>query len=248
MSEISRPEEPSAPTRGRVRLTSVAGAVASACLVLALFLDWVVVEPPLAQQFRADVTKALDDAEATSAARDDLRRLADTLAERHGLAGTDFILWVRSARAYTAERAAERPVADPVDQQTQRRLHLARILLYALPLAGFVLAAYFLVHRLRRARSPMLILCALTGALGILVAGGFDFVHHVLIATLGQAAVGVQLALGVWLMLGAGAVLLLVGLFGVTKKNWFRVYAGSAATAVCLALIASQYVQKGLAL
>ena len=125
--------------------------------------------------------------------------------------------------------------------------HLARIVLYALPLAGFVLAAYFLVHRLRRARSPMLILCFLTGATAVGVAGAFDFVHHRLLATLGPAA-GVHPATGVWLMLGSGAVLVLVGILGVTAKNWFRVYLGSVATGACLALIAWRFLEKGIAL
>lgn len=231
-----------------MRLTSVGGTLAALALAAAFFLDWVTVAPPGAQTFRAEVQKALGDAEAPSAARDDFLRLAETLAEEEALAGTDILLWIRTAHAYNAERAAEQARVGEGLERTQRQLYLARVLLYALPLAGLLLAAYFLVHRLRRARSPMLILSVLTGALAVGVAGWLDFTHHLVVGTLGDAAAGVRLGLGIWLLLGGGAALLLAGLFGVTVKNWFRVYAGSAATGACLALIAWQYLAKGLTL
>jgi hypothetical protein len=43
----------------------------------------------------------------------------------------------------------------------------------------------------------------------------------------------------------AAVVLALAGVFGVTARNWWRVYAGAAATLVGIAVLAWAYVSGG---
>ena len=49
------------------------------------------------------------------------------------------------------------------------------------------------------------------------------------------------------MLLGAGTFLALAGIFGVSTRNWVRVYAGTALTAVGALVLAWHYVNRGAA-
>ncbi len=238
-------EEPPHRRPGRVRVTGVTGALAALAVGASFFLAWITVEPALGREVRKDLDRALARADITPAVERDFTLLADTLASDAQLSGTDLIQWVRTATAYNAELDAKAAKVGPVDAAMQRRWQIARVVLYGLPICGFLLAAYFLFHRFRRAVSPILILSLLTGSTAVVLAGALDYSHALVQRTLGGAADDVHLGAGVLVLLAGGTLLTLAGIFGVSTRNWIRVYAGSVLTGACLVVMAVFYLKRG---
>lgn len=238
-------QEPPHRRPGRLRVTGVAGALAALAIGASFFLDWVTVEPELARHLRADIDRALARADTTAATERDIESIADTLVANSALSGTDLIHWVRTAHSYNVDLDEEAAKTAPVPRGMQRRLQVARVVLYGLPLAGFLLGAYFLFHRFRRVASPILILSLLTGMLAVFLAGALDYGHALVRRTLGGAADQIDLGVGVLVLLAGGTLLALAGVFGVSARNWLRVYAGSALTAAGLGVVAWRYVFHG---
>jgi hypothetical protein len=220
----------------RVRVTSVAGALASLALVGGIFLRWLEVKPEYAHALRAAVKREVErPGKPTSAAAKDYGRLAETLVTEGGLTGLDLWLWTRSARAYAAEIRGEAPGADTA----YRRGTVAAALLVLLAVGSLLLAGYFLGHRLHRARTPALILSMLVGSSALILAGLHD---HILEFASEVTSPGPGFAI----LLGAGAMLALAGIFGVTAKNWWRAYAGTLLTGTALVVLAWGYLEWGI--
>lgn len=242
------PEQPApdAPVeaRPRLRITGIAGALAALCVGISFFLPWARVAPDHAQQFQDAVNRSLEARETPPAGGEDFRALAATMVDEGALRGTDFILWARTAKVFSAELdASSNPGVDA--QAHQRRLELVRILLYGIPIAAFLLAAHFVFHRFRRARFPVLVLCILVGTASVVLAGVLQFAQRFIRQTLPSDVPGGGLAIGWQLLLVGGAALGLAGFFGVNARNWFRTYVVSAVTAAALAFLALRYLENG---
>jgi len=244
MGEALPAQDAEATVRPRLRLTGVAGALAALCVGASFFLPWVEVNPERARQFQDAVERDLSGRDPPPPGGAGFRRLATTMVEDGALKGTDFVLWVRAAKAFSAYLdTSENPGVEA--QAHQRRLELARLLLYGIPVGALLLAAYFLFHRFRRARFPVLVLCILVGVASVVLAGALQFAHGFIEQTLRSGAPSGDLGMGWRLLLGGGAVLGLAGFFGVTTRNWFRVYVISALTAAGLAFLALRYLETG---
>lgn len=223
-------------------MASVLGSLAAAALCVAWFLPWVIVSDRLAANFQATVERAVESRGASSDGTQRFQRVAERMRTRGGLSGIEFIHWLRAGQVLSRELDAETNPGVEADEHV-RRLELVRILLYGIPLAAFLLAAHFCMHRLRRARGPVLILCIVTGLASVLTAAVLDF-------SLGFAAPALHahdahLGVGWHLLLWGGGGLATAGVFGVRANNWFRVYAISAATIAALGLVALAYLESG---
>jgi len=240
---------------GRVRLTSVAGTGAALLLGLCFFLEWVRVDPALGSRFRTGIDEAIAERaaevgegaqpadETLSAVEEDFRTLAETLAEEGALTGMDLIYWVRTAGSFG--RSIDSEQARAQDAKIQRALAVARVLLYALLSVAFLLAAYFLFHRFRRVTAPILILCVLIGATAVVLAGGLNYAHLLVQDALGADAEGVSAGPGLIALLVGGAGLVLAGVFGVSARNFYRVYIGAGIWGAALVLLGRRYFQTG---
>lgn len=233
--------------RGRVRVTSLAGTCAALLLGLCFFLDWVRVDPALGTHFLAGIEKAIaqkvDEGGEKTVVDEHFLTIGHTLEDQGALTGMDIIFWVRSAGAFG--QGIESPVARAEDARTQRILVIARILLYSLLLVAFLLAAYFLFHRFRRVTAPILILCILVGATAVVLAGGLHYAYELVQDALGGPAHGVSPGPGANVLLAGGALLALAGVFGVSGRNFYRVYVGAGVTALCLLLLGQRFLQTG---
>jgi len=246
MAEAATPP-PEAP-RARLRVTGIVGALAAVCVAGSFFLPWIHIGRGRAEQFldavNRDLTARQDAQEPPPAGGEDFRALGETMVREGGLKGADLIRWVRTARTFSAEldATANRGVDADVHQ---RRLLLMRLLLYGIPIGALLLAAHFLFHRCRRARWPVLVLCILVGVAAVVLAATCQFTHSFLGQALHEGTMSSGLGSGWYLLLWGGAFLGLAGFFGVTARNWFRVYVASAATLVALGFLAYHFLETG---
>lgn len=229
--------------RGRIRLTSVAGTVAALLLGICFFLEWIEVDPRLGSRFREGIDEAVADADTKGFVEEEFQKLGKTLEDQGALTGMDLIHWVRTASAYGATIEGKRERAS--DATTQRALLLARLLLNVLLFVAFLLATYFVFHGFRRVTSPVLILCILVGATAVVLAGGLHYAQDLVQDALGSAADGIATGPGAKVLLLGGAGLVLAGTFGVSGRNFFRVYAGVALTAGALYILVLRFFDTG---
>jgi hypothetical protein len=223
-------------------MTSLFGSLAAACLCVAYFLPWVQVDATLAADFHATVTREIERREKPSEGAQEFLDVAETMLAEGALRGTDFIHWLRAGQSFSRDLDDEINPGVSADDHL-RRLELVKILLYGLPLAAFLLATHFLMHRFRRARAPVLILAILTGLGAIVTAAVLDLTQAFIAPALIEE--GAQLGVGWYVLLWGGVGLTVAGVFGVRPGNWFRVYVISAATAVALGVLALRYLQTG---
>jgi hypothetical protein len=234
---------PGARPGGRVRLTSVSGTLAALLLGLCFFLDWIRVDPALGEAFQRGIDEAVAEREQPSPVDEDFQALAETLHTEGALTGMDLIHWVRTAGAFG--RSIEDPRERAADASTQRIFVVARLLLSALLLTAFLLAAYFVFHGFRRVTAPVLILCILVGATAVVLAGGLHYAHTLVQDALGSGADGVASGPGPKGLLLGGAGLVLAGTFGVSARNFIRVYLGVCLTVGALYLLGLTYFKTG---
>lgn len=225
-------------------MTGLAGALAALCVGVSFFLPWVLIEPERAQQFLEAVNRDLDARETPPAGGEAFREIAQSMVDEGTLRGADLIRWVRTAQTFSAELDATMNPGVEAGAH-QRRLELLRILLYGIPIGAFLLAAYFLFHRFRRARAPVLILCILVGVAAVVLAATCRFTHTFIGQALREGTSSSGLGHGWMALLAGGAVLGVAGFFGVSTRNWFRVYVASAATMAALAFLALRYLETG---
>ncbi len=244
-----KPPPPASPASpGRLRVTGVVGALAAVCVAGSFFLPWVHIGPVRAQQFLDAVNRDLrareEAQEPPPAGGEDFHALGLTMVRERGLKGVDLIRWVRAARTFSAQLDATDNRGVDADRH-QRRLQLMRWLLYGIPIGALLLAAHFLFHRFRRARWPVLVLCILVGVAAVVLAATCQFTHSFLGQALHEGAPRSGMGGGWLLLLWGGAFLGLAGFFGVTARNWFRVYVASAATMTALGFLAYHYLESG---
>jgi hypothetical protein len=84
----------------------------------------------------------------------------------------------------------------------------------------------------------VLVLALLTGVLAV----GIPAAYSIVAPALGFET---QPRLGLILLLPAGGLLLLAGVFGVRRRNWWRVLVGTLLTGSLLFLLAWGYVSTG---
>jgi hypothetical protein len=225
MPPISAPARP--PDEDRLRMTSLVGTLAASAVVVAFFLPWVRVAPDVATRFEARMRADLADPVGRPSERaEDWRRLAASVAREGTTAGVDVFYWARTARA-----DSETPVA-------ARGLLVLAIVLGGVPLAGLLLAGYFVAHRFRRARSPALVLAMLVGGAAVAIASAYGILRGALEQETDPGP-------GLTVLLVAGAALALGGAFGVRARNWWRVLGGAAVSGAALAGLAYAYVRWG---
>jgi hypothetical protein len=215
-----------------VRWSAVIGALAGFALLAAFFVDWfVVTDAEAAEALRREVESHTTGDDSPGAVA--WRQRAQELVERGSVTGLDFYSWSRTAPGY--ERKAHGTPEGPVD----RAIFVVGLAALALPIGGGILGLYFVTHRFRRARSPILILAMLLGLVAVAIPAAYKF---------GEGIVGrvTDAAVGARALSALGGVLLLVGSFGVRAENWWRVFAGAAATGGALGLVGWAYVRWGI--
>ncbi len=223
----------------RRRLSAVFGTLFGGVLFAACFVPWVKVDPAQAERVQKAVAVEIAGVAEPSRATRDFAQVFDTLGNTSSLSGVDLFQWCRAARGYRDSiRAGEAGRARDLTRKIDRALLLFAIALAAIPIGGMLLGLYFLIHRFRRNRSPVLILAAIIGAIAITIAGAYE-------RTINPIHEAVQPGLGFPLLLVGGAGFLLVATFGVTRRNWWRVYLGVGVTAAGLALMAYSFLQRG---
>lgn len=226
------------------RLAAVAGTCASALLAVAFFVSFLDVDRAqaarLAERIKADTARRSVDRELGA----DFARVFETVASQGFMTLADLVHYARTAGLerdnviYGGARSGRAGDADAPG--FDRLLWLLLLLAAAPPLGAVLLAGYFTYHGWRRARSPMLILALVVGAMGLVFPLAYQYARYELEPHLVPA-------IGFWCQLAGGAGLVLVALFGVSIRNWWRVYVGGVLTVVCLALIAWAYLERGFA-
>lgn len=218
------------------------GALASAAIVVAFFLPWLRVPPEQARRYLDRMEARFDEPlhpVPAGVSRSDWLRLARIAAEEGSVSGLDVFYWARLARTTAdAYGRAEGAAPDEPPAKLSRVIRLVGIVLGALPVAAMLLAVYFVVQRLRRAHSPTLVLAVLSGAVAIAVPAAYSILESGLDVQT-RPAVGLRV-LGV-----AGPALLLVGVFGVRLRNWWRVFLGALAVGGGLAILGWAWIEGG---
>jgi hypothetical protein len=235
--------------------------VAAAVVAASFFLPWVAVPREEAEHFRAEMTRRLADEDEplpAGVAAEDWRHLAEIPAATGEVSGLDVFFWARTAHttalayerraaegtlredAEAAEGATAPPEAETssVASSVSRALLLVAVVLAGVHVAAIAVALGFLLVRLRHAPSPLLILTLLTGALAVVIPAAYSIVEP----ALGFAT---EPRTGLLLLLPAGGVLLLTGIFGVRRRNWWRVLFGTLLVGGLLAAVVWGYVSTG---
>ena len=243
MDADARPDptpDASKPVLPHLRLTGVFGALTAAILVAAYFTPWIRIDPARLDRMREAVEDEMALRTDPSRAAKDYERLAQSLIDQHAITGVDVIFWTRTALDYRREIEADAVGASSGTLRMHRGIVLFGIALASVPLSALLLALYFLRHRFRRARSPALILSLLTGVLAVALAGIYEF-------ALGPMSPNVHPGIGLSLLLGSGAGFVMVAIFGVTTRNWWRVYGGALVTGMALGICGYVYLYWGIA-
>ena len=230
---------PSAPAE-RLRDAAVVGALASLLFLASYFLPWISVPPEQRPRIREAIAPGIDDLTKTHPdLAKDFRTLLDSVAGTGKVGAIDLFLYARSARRLNVVIEPERELDSRSRPLVVRRAFLvAAVVLAVLPVLAVLLALHFLVHRFRRARSPVLILLILAGGAGTAVTVAWYAVARAL-PLHESTGIGMRMAL-----LGAASQAC-AGIVGVTGRNWWRVYAGSLATLAAVAFLLWAYVTTG---
>jgi hypothetical protein len=243
-SEVSPPTAPAAGARHpRIRLTAALGGLAAVGVVVGFFLDWATVQPEFARRYR-DAQREHGESEFTpSPTTEDWKALVDGLVQRGAAAGPDVFHWARTARAEARlmrERSERRrPEGAPAPEPWfERAMLVVAVLLAAIPLGGAFIALYFLLHGLRRAKTPVLVLAMWVGAIAVAFPATYRFAEPAMDAETDPAP-------GLSVLLVAGFALFLAGVFGVKAENWWRVFLGFFLTGLLAALLGWAYLRWG---
>jgi hypothetical protein len=226
----------------RLRLTAVCAALASALLVASYAMPWI--EFPAEERERIGKAIAPGIRELPADQKDlaeEYRDLSREVVERGRFTGVDVYRYARNAHALNLlyQGAAPTDQADERTWQLQRALKVGQLVLGALPFAAVGLVLVFAVQRFRRAGTAALTLLVLAGCVGAaMVLAWMRFAE----------GFGVEVLTGLGMRLALAATLLQasIGLVGVSRRNWWRVYGASLASVGVLGVLAWAYVYRGL--
>ena len=224
----------------RLRLTAFVGLVASILVVVSYFLPWIVVPRIDRARLEAELGPRIDTlAREAPAEAEGARRLLNHVAEEGHLAGIDLFHFTRRAlalhRHYEGAPPAELPPGGP--WVVRRAFHVAGFLLAAVPLACAALVLLILAGGLRQVGPKTLTALVVTGFCGGAVAiSWLRVVESLSWDVLGN---------GVRLAMAAGVAQAGAGLFGVTGRIWWRVYAWSIVVLAVIGALAWIYVERG---
>lgn len=208
-----------APSDDPPRWVAALALLAALVLVVSPFLDWIEIAPAEAVR-HGEALRAAARAEGGGARGATWEELGSRVAGRHALSGLDLVAWSRAARGRLEDPAAESAGdAGPL----LRGWRALSALLLGMAGAALLVAVYLGVHRLRRFRSPLLVLAGTTGVVALAFAGGVDWlcrpVAEALHAGPGQRA-----------LLAGGAGLLGALVASLTARSALRVLGGTAVT------------------
>ncbi len=235
------PPPPEVPSRPRLRIAGMVGAFMCFAWCVAFFLTWI--EFPAAERVRihqalAPELDALAKGHPEHAER--YRVLLDTILQDGGLAGLDLFHYARSALALNEELLGPEPAGASAERAwvIRRAFRAVAWVLAALPILSLLLGLHFTIHGFRRARAPVLILCAVLGCCG----GAITISWLRFSDSLGADT---RTGFGLRAALAASVAQTCVGMFGVTSRNWWIVYLGVAVTILGLGSLVGSYVGHG---
>ena len=225
--------------RRGIRIAALVGALASALWLVAYFLPWIVIPAPQAERVRAQLEPEIEALARTSPEdAKNYRELLHQVTTVGTLAGLDLFHYVRSAYALnrTYQKEAASHALPARSSEVRRAFRAAAWVLAGLPLASVLLLLGLVLGLLRRAGSFALTSLVLVGCTGCALALGWLRVADSLKTDMLWGS-------GLKLGLGASVAQACAGLFGVTTKNWWRVYVLAllllaAATAATVAFVA----------
>jgi len=223
------------------RFAALVGAVASALWVVAFFLPWVEFPDADRARIRAALEPSIDSLATREPEHAERYRilLREVVDEGH-LTGLDLHHFARSALALNRLLIGTEPRGHDLDRPwvVQRALHSAGYGLLALPILGAVVALLLLAGGFRRIGSPVLALLVILGLLSTVVAVAWlNFAERL--------STGIHPGDGIHLALGASVAQACAGLFGVSAKTWWRVYAVALVAIGAVAFLAQRYVTSG---
>ncbi len=224
--------------RARIRLTAIFGFLSCVTFVVAWFLPWVDVPPEERPRIRQAAEQSLEGWRKTDPETAGMVKVfLEDVVDEGRLTGLGLFHFLRTGRAVNRHYAGEEPRGGESARPfvVRRAFVVGEVLLAALPLVSLVLAVYFLTHRFRRVKSPVLILMALVGCGAAALSITWLRFAEIL---------GIEVLTGVGLKLAAGAAVVqaLGGIFGVDARNWWRVYAGLLATLSAVVVLVWAYV------
>jgi hypothetical protein len=237
----SGPAPERADGRRPLRFAALVGAVASALWVVAFFLPWVEFPDGDRVRIRAALEpsiESLSTREPEHAER--YRILLKQVVDEGHLTGLDLHHFARSALALNRTLIGTDPGGHDLDRPwvVQRALQSAEFGLLALPILGAFVALLLLARGFRRIGSPILALLVVLGLVATAVAVAWLRFGESLSTGIGPGD-------GIRLALGASVAQACAGLFGVTAKTWWKVYAVALLVTGALAFFGQRYVTSG---
>jgi hypothetical protein len=227
--------------RARVRWAAIFGFLGCIAIVVAWFLPWIYVPEDKVDEVRralAPGIKALP-REGPEAALSEQWKVVDEAIEKGHFTGLDGFHWLRSAWALNRYYTGPDPLESSDGTWVRQRSFLVGAIVFAaLPAVALLMTCYFLTHGFRRAAGPMLILMTLVGC-------GAGALTIAWMRLSDMKTLPLPTGIGLQGTAVASVVLALSGIFGVTSRNWWRVYTGAAVTLVALAVLAWAYVSGG---
>lgn len=230
------------PKKPRIRLTAIFGTLASAAWIVAFFLPWMHVVPTQRERVRAAFEPGLERLKVESAEDEARYRLLLKEVVEHGaLTGLDLFHYARSAYALNVRWQGEAPAdhREGWPWAIQRGLHAMTLVLGALPLLSLLIVLRLVSQGFRGARTGVLIGLTVVGC-----AGGAPAIAWLRFA--GGLEDSLLPGIGVQVGLVASTMQACAGLFGVSSKNWWRVYSVSLLLLGAVASFAYLYVVRGL--
>jgi hypothetical protein len=253
MADLATPKTPESPGDAaaaeaerrelpRLRLTAIVGTIASALWLVAFFLPWIVLPPAQRDRVKRVLEPQIDELATRSPTdAENYRLLLNAAVEEGSLTGLDLYHYARSALSLNRTEQGEAPEMHRTERPwvVQRGFRAVAILLAALPLLSLAIFLHFPWSRFRAAGSGVLVSLVLAG-----FGGGALAITWLLFA---EALQSEMLRGDGWrLGLLASVTQALAGLFGVTTKNWWRVYATSILLLGAIGSLAAFYVFRGL--
>lgn len=215
MNFDSQPETASAPPP-RTSLWAVVGLLGCLAVVVGFFLPWMTLTKEVRDQLK--LSKAdLEAAKAQVKANTDDERVAEVakkLLANEPVGGPDWIVILRHEMQKDG---------GPKSEKDRRSQNVMMGWLQATAYAAGALALLILLARARALSAPVLAMLAVVGALY-----GGPALYGWLVAARRSAedvaADQVTIGLGAQAVAGGGCAMVLAGLFGVRRKNWWLAY------------------------